>query len=290
MSELVNPQDIVARFTAMPWALWLRQALAVARLELLKSFLQRRGWWFLAAMPIVLTAGHSIIASSGHWVGSCSIGVDTRAYAGIFQILILRFCIFFGCAGIFTTSFRGDTVEKTLHYYLLTPMRREVLALGKYLAGEVTALTFFAGGAALSYVLITLHFGASHWQHMFAGTGLYELMWYTIAATLACLGYGAIFMLLGMFFKNPMIPVAVVLLWENLNPFLPSLMKKFSIIFYVKGLCPVDVPMSGTLSLIEVLTDPTPAWIAIPGLLILTAALLVLMAFSVRRMEVTYSD
>src|ERR1022692_1274046 len=165
--------ELLARLKNMPWGMWTRQTLAVARLELRRSFLQRRGWWVLAAMPVVLTGAHSAIAMSGNW--NCSIGVDTRAYAAIFQFLILRFCIFFGCAGIFTTSFRGETVEKTLHYYFLTPMRREVLAAGKYLAGEVTALVFFAGGAALSYFLITAHFGAAHWEHMLRGTGLYEM-------------------------------------------------------------------------------------------------------------------
>jgi ABC-type Na+ efflux pump permease subunit len=282
--------ELVGGIAGMPWGMWARQSLAVARLELRRSFLQRRGWWILAAMPVVVTGAHSLIAMGGQWIGTCSIGVDTRAYAAIFQFLILRFCIFFGCAGIFTTSFRGESVDKTLHYYFLTPMRREVLAVGKYLAGEATALIFFAGGAGLSYILITLHFGAVHWEHMFRGTGMYELTWYVAIAALACLGYGAIFLALGLWLKNPMIGVAIVLVWENLNPFLPSLLKKFSVIFYLKGLCPVDVPMSGSLSLIEVLTNPTPAWIAIPGLLILTVAVLAIACFSVRRMEVSYGD
>jgi hypothetical protein len=125
---------------------------------------------------------------------------------------------------------------------------------------------------------------------MFRGTGMYELTWYTVIAALACLGYGAIFMAAGLWMKNPMIAVAVVLVWENLNPFLPSLLKKFSVIFYLKGLCPVDVPMSGSLSLIEVLTNPTPAWIAIPGLLILTVVVLFVACLSVRRMEVSYGE
>jgi len=44
------------------------------------------------------------------------------------------------------------------------------------------------------------------------------------------------------------------------------------------------------LSLIEVLTNPTPAWIAIPGLLILIAVVLAVACFSVRRMEVNYGE
>ena len=116
-----------------------------------------------------------------------------------------------------------------------------------------------------------------------------NLFWTFVALTIGSV-IGAIFMAAGLWFKNPMIAVAVVLIWENMNPFLPSLLKKFSVIFYLKGLCPVDVPMSGSLSLIEVLTNPTPAWIAIPGLLILTVVVLVAACFSVRRMEVSYGE
>jgi len=43
--------------------------------------------------------------------------------------------------GIFSNLFRGEMLEKTLHYYFLTPMRREMLVAGKYLAGLVVAIT-----------------------------------------------------------------------------------------------------------------------------------------------------
>ena len=46
----------------------------------------------------------------------------------------------------------------------------------------------------------------------------------------------------GLLFRNPMIPAAVVWVWEGLNPFLPALLKKISVIFYLKSLCPVEVP------------------------------------------------
>jgi ABC-type transport system involved in multi-copper enzyme maturation permease subunit len=274
--------------TGMNWKLWARQTWAVARLELHKSLLQRRAWWLLAIAPVLLTGAHSILAARGTW--GCSMGVDTRAFASIFQLFIVRFGIFFGCAGIFTTLFRGEMAEKTMHYYFLAPVRREVLAAGKYLAGEITALVFFTGGSALSYVLITLHFGAAHWERLFRGPGLYELGWYMIVSTLACLGYGAIFMGFGLWFKNPMIPAAALMVWEGINPFLPSVLKKVSVIFYLQGLCPTDVPMNGPLALLEIMTDPTPAWLAIPGLLLLTAIVLAMAGWTVRDMEVSYGD
>ena len=59
-----------------------------------------------------------------------------------------------------------------------------------------------------------------------------------LVAALACVGYGAVFLMCGLFFRNPMIPAAVVMVWENLNPFLPTVLKKISVIFYLKNLCP----------------------------------------------------
>jgi len=111
-----------------------------------------------------------------------------------------------------------------------------------------------------------------------------------LTATLACVGYGAVFLLTGVLFRNPMIPAAVVMVWENLNPFLPSLLKKFSVIFYLKSLCHVDIPLDGPLAVIAVVTEPTPAWLAILGLLVVSALVLGYAAMQARKLEVSYSE
>ncbi len=36
--------------------------------------------------------------------------------------------------------FRGDIVDRSLHFYFLSPVRREVLVVGKYLSGLVTSI------------------------------------------------------------------------------------------------------------------------------------------------------
>jgi hypothetical protein len=89
-------------------------------------------------------------------------------------------------------------------------------------------------------------------------------------------------------FRNPIIPAALVLVWESMNPFLPSLLKKISVIFYLQSLCPVPVPLKGDWSFLAVLTEPTPAYLAVPGLLLVTMAGLLLAARKVRRLEINY--
>ena len=59
---------------------------------------------------------------------------------------------------------------------------------------------------------------------------------------LACIGYGSIFLAAGLLFRTLIVPAAAVLDWEAANPAPPALLKKFSVIYYLKSLCPVHVP------------------------------------------------
>jgi hypothetical protein len=219
------------------------------------------------------------------------MGDDNMIFAGIFQVYFLRLGIFFGCLGIFSNLFRAEMLERTLHYYFMSPVRREVLAVSKYLAGLIAAVTYFVSSVVLSFLFISAHWGPVFQQYLFHGGGLRQLGWYSLTTALACVGYGSVFLLTGVLFRNPMIPAAVVWIWENLNPFLPSLLKKFSIIFYLKSLCPVgDIPAEGPLAFLATITEPTPAWLAIPGLLAVSLLLLGYAAAKARRLEVSYSD
>ena len=111
-----------------------------------------------------------------------------------------------------------------------------------------------------------------------------------LVAALACVGYGAVFLMCGLFFRNPMIPAAVVLVWENLNPFLPALLKKISVIFYLKSLCPVEVPVPPPFYMMVIDADPTPMWLAVPGLILLSMILLAYTAMSARETEINYGE
>jgi ABC-type transport system involved in multi-copper enzyme maturation permease subunit len=271
--------------------IWIRQIAGVLRMELKKTFLSKRGWWiyFLAMGPVFLTVIHWLFESR-RTGGRHSLGEDSMVFAALFVFYYLRAGIFFGCMGIFSNLFRGEMLEKTLHYYFLTPMRRELLVAGKYLAGLVVALVLFAGSAGISFILIGRHFGASWNDYLWRGPGLHQLTSYLLVASLACVGYGAVFLMSGLFFKNPMIPAAVVWVWENLNPFLPSLLKKISVIFYLKNLCPVEVPVPPPLNVMVIEADPTPFWVAVPGLLAVALILLVYSGISARQTEISYGE
>ena len=274
----------------------LRQIGGVVRLELKKTFLSRRGWWIyiLALGPVGITLLHWLvemrIQGNQFREGRHSIGEDSLIFAAMFLFYYLRAGIFFGSMGIFSNLFRAEMLEKTLHYYFLTPLRRELLVAGKYLAGLTVAVVLFGGSVVLAFLTIGRHFGAAWSDYLLHGPGLGQLGSYLLVTVLACVGYGAVFLMCGLFFKNPMIPAAVVWVWENLNPFLPTLLKKISVIFYLKSLCPVEVPVPPPFNVMVVDADPTPFWVAVPGLLAIALILLMYSAATARQTEISYSE
>ena len=272
--------------------LWMRQIGGVLRLELKKTFLSQARLVDLSAGARSGGCGDDPLAGgiAPRRAAHHSLGEDSLVFAGMFMFYYLRAGIFFGCMGIFANLFRGEMLEKTLHYYFLTPLRREALVAGKYLAGLTSALFLWVGSVVLSFLLIGRHFGPRWSDYLWHGPGLSQLGSYALVTALACIGYGAVFLMCGLLFKNPMIAAAVVWVWENLNPFLPSVLKKISVIFYLKNLCPVEVPVPPPLNTMVIEADPTPFWLAVPGLLALSLIFLLYAGLSARQTEINYGE
>jgi ABC-type transport system involved in multi-copper enzyme maturation permease subunit len=270
----------------LPWSLWGRQIAAVMRLELRKNFLSRRALllYLIAGLPLALLALLDIFPPPSNEFNNFSL--LSEMYAAIFNGLILRTLLFFGCAWVFMNLFRGEVVDRSLHYYFMTPARREVLVVGKYLSGLVTTIIMFGVTTVGSMILLYfVRFYSQSVRYFFDGPGLRQMLTYLAITTLACVGYGAVFLIIGLFFRNPVIPALVLYGWEWINFLLPPLLKKLSVIHYLHSLVPV--PMSeGPFA---VLAEPTPAWLSVPSLFVFTLAMLALASLYIRRMEISYA-
>jgi hypothetical protein len=208
-------------------------------------------------------------------------------YSLIYNGLILRTLVFFGSAWIFMNLFRGEIIDRSLHYYFLSAVRREVLVVGKYISGLVTTIVLFTTTTVVAMLLLYLpHFYSQSVRYFTEGRGLGHLLTYAGITMLACLGYGAFFLVVGLFVRNPIIPALVLYGWEWLNFLLPPLLKKVSVIHYLNSLVPVPVS-EGPFA---VVAEPTPAWIAIPSMLLVTILVLVLAAYRIRHMEIRYGS
>jgi ABC-type transport system involved in multi-copper enzyme maturation permease subunit len=224
-----------------------------------------------------------------------SVGQDSIMFAGVFQFFFLRLAIFFGCLGIFMNLFRGEVLDRSLHFYFLAPIRREVLMAGKFLAGLLATCTIFVTSEVLQTIAFVWHFTPSVREtYLYHNHGLEHAVVYVGVTVLACVGYGAFFLVAGMLFRNPILPAAAILIWEAINPFLPGILKHFSVIYYLKSLCPVNIPTeTGTPPVLALLisnSDPVSAPFAVLGIVIVALIALYASSLQVRRMEINYTS
>ena len=261
-----------------------RQVVTIASNEIIRSLFSRRSLavYLLVGMPLALMLLRALFMP-----GSMRANVShaTTEFAQVFQFFLLRFVVFFANAMIFVRLFRGEILEKSLHYTLLAPLPRQVLVLGKYLGGVLSAILILVPTTALTYVLVYLPHGSAGLRTMLSAQGLGHLASYALIVVLACCAYGALFMLAGLFFKNPMVPAVLFLGWEALTPFLPTFLKIVSFVHYLVSFAPVPV----RLGAFALLAQPVPWFVALLALLIASAVLVFVAGRVARGLEVTYS-
>ncbi|KAB2958554.1 MAG: hypothetical protein F9K16_13225 [Thermoanaerobaculia bacterium] len=265
----------------------MRQLGAMLGLELRKTFLRLR------ALPVVviafLPATLALLRLAGSELGSMRptpAAEMALSYANLFQFFFLRLVVFFVAFAVFTYLVRGETAERSLHFYLLAPLDRSVFLLGKYLAGLLGAGALVLASLAVQLLLLFLPAATTGGgAYLFGGPGAGHAAAYAAVSLLAVAGYGAVFTALALVVRNPMLPAAAILGWEWVNPFLPSLLQKASVIHHLQALCPLPVAR-GPWALPA---EPTAAPLAIVSLLALAGLLLVLAARRARRLEVRYA-
>ncbi len=268
-------------------ALWRRQIAGILRIELGKSLLSRRAipMYLFAGLPVMLGLLQLVAMTVWPDNGPERVADLAMIFVIVYQF-ILRGLIFMGCVWIFMNLFRGEILDRSLHYYFLAPVRREVLVAGKFLSGWISAAVLFGCSTFLSMAIPFGHFGSAGVEYMLRGEGFAQWTTYVCITILACLGYGAVFLLIGLFFRNPLIPALLIFGWEQINPMLPALLKKFSVIFYLHSFLPLQ-PEEGPLALIA---DPVSAWIAVPGLIVFSLTVLVVAGLKARHMEIAYGQ
>ena len=161
----MNAQDLVARAQKwskeQPWRLFGSQISILVRNEVRRNLFTRRRIWIylLALIPALIILTHLIVGRYN--VDVAQMEIDTQVLAGIVQLYYFRLGIFFACMAIFTWLFRGEMVERTLHYQFLVPVRKEVLVVGKFLAGAVISVALFETAVFACFYLTYSRLGST---------------------------------------------------------------------------------------------------------------------------------
>jgi hypothetical protein len=214
-------------------------------------------------------------------------------FATIFRFYFLRLAVFFGCVGIFTNLFRGEMLDKSLHFYLLTPVRREIRLAGKYLAGLLATIVIFTASATLQWMAMLWQFNHDEVAGYFSDPTAAHLLPYLGVTVLACATYGSVFLCAGLLFRNPIVPATIILLWESANLFLPAALQKMGLIYYLQSRCPLaaapDNSMPVPLTLLISSTPSASVPMALVVLILFTLAVLVYSGVRSKRLEINYS-
>jgi ABC-type transport system involved in multi-copper enzyme maturation permease subunit len=269
--------------------LWVRQVLAIFKIEFGKALFSKRALssYALALMPIVVFSMVALESINEGEPSLKSIENAREIFGFIFSALGLSGVIFFGCAAIFTNLFRGEILDRSIHYYLLTPVRREVLVIAKYFAGLSSAFILFSLSTVISFLLLYLPYGLEQLiSDLSNGIALQQLGQYVGITLLACLGYGSIFMATGILMRNPFIPIVLIAGWETIHFILPPALKLFSIMHYLKGLLPIPLD-EGPFAII---VSSPPLWVSIVGMTGLSVLATLVSIYLLKRLEVRYID
>ena len=287
MSSTAEPATLGASpqgGAGLDWGLIRRQITGILRLELRRNLFSRRSFalYFLAFVPVALVLIWTISPATRHFDG------PAQAVAQLFAPMFvgyLRTVIFLSALITFMSLYRSEILERSLHYYYLTPVRRWVLVAGKYCSALIAACVVFTVSTTTLFVLCCIPWGpGATARYIFSGPGLGNLAAYIGIAILGCIGYGAVFLLIGLFFKNAIVPAFFIWGWELINFVLPPLLQKISVVHYLRSLYPI--PLSEKI--LTVVTDPTPPWISVPGLIVFTVLVLAFAGWRARHMEINY--
>jgi ABC-2 type transport system permease protein len=159
---------------------------------------------------------------------------------GMIVAVYIRFLVPLA-ALFYATALVADEVEgKTLTYLLTRPVRRGAILAGNFGAFLATTLSLSLPSMILAFFLLTT---ARGWGAV--GAAVPDLFRDMGVVVLAFLAYGALFTLLGVLLKRPMIPgLLFVFVWE-LVANLPGYLPRFTLTAYLRSLIRHQSPVEG---------------------------------------------
>lgn len=131
----------------------------------------------------------------------------------------------------YATALIADEVEgKTLTYLLTRPIERRAILAGKFGAYLVTTLTLALPAAVLTFFILATSKGVS------LGASVPDLFRDLGVLALTLLVYGALFALMGVLMKRPLIPGLLFLFVWELVANLPGYMPRFTVTAWLRSL------------------------------------------------------
>ncbi|MGC9781063.1 MAG: ABC transporter permease [Candidatus Heimdallarchaeota archaeon] len=189
----------------------------------------KRTWIFNSLMLLPIIAG-PIVAFSTRFISAddfYSLYSDIM-FLGYFGIIIPLFTMY-----IASMMFNDEKSDRSITYLTSRPIHRFELVIVKYLSYLSIIPLFSIIATGLNYLSFAALSGFQHFDMM---------LWFLLAAFVSSAVYGAIFLFIGLLFKNPLwFGLFFVFIWEFVFASFSATLNKLTIAFYIKSLIVTDI-------------------------------------------------
>ena len=225
----------------------------------------------LAALPVLLAVLVAILKTVDFgWLDPVlprGVDIVPLFFIGFVRVLLVVLPLLLG-AGLVAR----EVETGTLSYLLVRPLSRGSLLLGKAL-GAWLICSILLGASWMGAALLLL--AADGFDS--AGSTLLQIPSYLLTLVVGAFAYGALFTLVGLISRRPgLIGIFLAFGWESAIPFLPGLIRNFTVRFHLAALAPdTGLPLVA-LGTLAVPSIPTALlWLSGGSCLALAASILV---------------
>lgn len=175
----------------------------------------------LCALPLIAPGLELIWSGAGTKGGVGFVELLTGHY---FPRINLIVALFVGCGAL------GEEIDgKTLPYLLTRPVPRAALVIGRWLAAIVTAGSLLAASYLVLYVATVAPMGGDALL-----VDLPILGWALCGMALSLVAYCAVFMLLSVVIKWPLlVGLALLFVWEEFAATMPGNLARYTLLHHV---------------------------------------------------------
>ena len=189
----------------------------------------KRTWIFNIIMLLPIIAG-PIVAFSTRYIGVDEFYAlySDIMFLGYFGIIIPLFTMY-----IASMMFNDEKSDRSITYLTARPIHRFELVIVKYLSYLSIIPLFCIIATGLNYFSFAVLSGFAYFDMM---------LWFLLAAFVSSAVYGAVFLFIGLLFKNPLwFGLFFVFIWEFVFASFSALLNKLTIAYYIKSLIVTDI-------------------------------------------------
>jgi ABC-2 type transport system permease protein len=218
------------------------------------------GMGALVAMPVVFALVYRLVLA-GKWT------VQPITPGDMYALLVVLYWVrnvLPLVALFYATALVADEVEgRTLTYLTTRPVSRDAIFAGKFAAYLVTGLVLALPSCVLTFFLLLTSRGLSA-----VGPAAVDLLRDVSVLALTLLAYGAVFALLGVLLRRPLVPGLVFLYGWELLANLPGYLPRLTLTAWLRSLVSHRPAQEGLAGLFQQVLPPSQA---LPFLLVVSA-------------------